>query len=209
MSKRLEGLEQKVHRTVEVSNKASRISQIVQEHQIKNIHDQINDTEFNKIQKLFSGASPCLEELIVPDDSNSDDDLLGNLDTVMELEDPVAEANTKAYEVACAAACDAAKIAMEAIAAVAAIPNRNNLSDTTYDPPESELNTSNEEALPVNCTASDLKEIEVEVGGSEDSASHKKDVTPGVENVNSGSLVSSMANKLLSDLYQPSTEASS
>ena len=53
VSKRLEGLEQKVNHSVETSNKASRISQIVQEHQIKNIHDQINDTEFNKMVAVF------------------------------------------------------------------------------------------------------------------------------------------------------------
>jgi hypothetical protein len=179
MSKRLEGLEQKVNNTYEISNKAVRISQIVQEFQIKNIHDQINDTEFNKIHKLFSGATPCLEESIVAEESDSDEDILGNLGVFAETEvDEVEEAKIRAYEVACAAASDATRAAMQAIATVAAMPNLSILGKDNITSPMQE----DEQVVLKN--GPELTDIK-------------------------GNLVSSMTNQLLSDLYQPSDSASS
>lgn len=180
MSKRMEGLEHKLKTTSDMANRAKHISQIVQEFQFKEIHDKICETEFHKIHKLFSGASPCFEETLQADDSESDSEteMFGSFKNMFDAQGTddtfVEEIRAKAIGVAKAAACEATKIASEATAAVEAMASLD--------------------------TSDNLLESNVPSEASSDTTSPPP---------HSSSLVSNMTNKLLSSLYQPSDTDSS
>ena len=80
ITKRLGALDEKVNRTYTIAKRAEQYSSVAKDMSMQVFQGHFQDLEMDKIRNLFSGASPCLEEVLVQKKEDHDMDGMDGID---------------------------------------------------------------------------------------------------------------------------------